>query len=140
MKQFEFLEHTADIIIKATGDTLEEAFASAGEGLFACITTLDQIEATTEIEFVVESIDREGLLVAFLSKLIYIHEVDLMVFCKFRITFKEENKLIAFCCGEKFDDDKHEPGMHVKAVSYHMLEIIDKDKDGNATVQVLIDV
>ena len=137
---FEFLEHTADIIIKATGDTLEEAFASAGEGLFACITTLDQIEATTEIELEIESDDQESLLVKFLSKLIYIHEVDLMVFRQFNITFESETKIKATCCGEKFDDAKHEPGMYVKAVSYHMLEIIDKDINGNATVQVLIDV
>jgi len=140
LKQFEFLEHTADIIIRATGDNLEEAFASAGEGLFACITTLDQIEPTEEIEFEIESIDRQGLLVALLSKLIYIHEVDRMIFSDFRITFKEDNKLTAICFGEKYDDAKHEPGMHVKGVSYHMLEIIDKDTNGFAAVQVLIDV
>ncbi|MFH2049151.1 MAG: archease [bacterium] len=140
MKQFEFLEHTADIIIKATGDTIEEAFASAAEGLFACITELSLIDPLVEIEFEVESIDRQGMLVAFLSKLIYIHEVDRMVFCDFRITFEDENKLTAICYGEKYDDAKHDPGMHVKGVSYHMLEIINKNNSGLATVQVLIDV
>jgi protein archease len=140
LKQFEFLEHTADIIIKGIGDTLEEAIAASAQGLFACITTLDQIDATVEIEFQIESIDRQGLLVAFLSKLIYIHEVDLLVFSEFEISLNDEIKLTAKCSGEKFNDAKHEPGMHVKAVSYHMLEIVDKDKDGNATVQVLIDV
>ncbi len=137
---FEFLEHTADIIIKATGDTLEEAFASSAEGLFATITELSLIDSVVEIEFEVESIDRQGLLVAFLSKLIYIHEVDLLVFKQFKIAFTGECKLTALCSGEKYDDDKHEPGMHVKAVSYHLLEIVEKDKSGHATVQVLIDV
>jgi len=137
---YEFLEHTADIIIKATGDTLEEAFAASAQGLFDCITDISLIDPMLEIEFEVESIDRQGLLVAFLSKLIYVHEVDLLVFSEFEISLNDEIKLTAKCSGEKFDDAKHEPGMHVKAVSYHMLEIIDKDEHGNAVIKVLIDV
>ena len=43
MKRFEFLDHTADVILQGHGDTLAEAFAAAADGLFAVITDLDRI-------------------------------------------------------------------------------------------------
>ena len=67
MKKYEFIEHTADIAIKAYGDTLEEAFAAAAEAMFDIITAGSEIEADKNISFAVESIDLEGLLVYFLS-------------------------------------------------------------------------
>ncbi|RME19512.1 MAG: hypothetical protein D6800_14195, partial [Candidatus Zixiibacteriota bacterium] len=38
MKQFEYLDHTADIIVKGSGETLAEAFAAVGEGMIALMT------------------------------------------------------------------------------------------------------
>ncbi len=140
MKSFEFLEHTADTIVKAYGDTLQEAFAAAAEGLFAVITDIDQIRPTQQLEITVESIDRDGLLVAFLSELIVRHEVDGIVATDFEVTFTGENALRAVGRGEPFDENRHEHGMHVKAVSYHMLEINEGDGESGAWVQVLLDV
>ena len=140
MKSFEFLEHTADTIVKAYGGTLQEAFAAAAEGLFAVITDIEKIKPAEPIEISVESIDREGLLVAFLSELIVRHEVDGIVATDFEVTFTGDNSLRAVGHGEPFDENRHEHGMHVKAVSYHMLEINEGDGDTDASVQVLLDV
>ena len=138
MKHFEFLEHTADVIIRANGDTLEEAFAAAGEAMFALITDISSVEPLKEINVVIESPDREGLLVRFLSELIVIHEVDLMVFREIEVTLRDNNQLMAVGYGEHFDSSRHESGLHVKGVSYHMLKIVE-EADG-AWVQVLFDV
>ena len=140
MKHFEFLEHTADIIVKGTGDTPEEAFEAAAEGMFSVISDINKVEAKDKKEFKVESIDREGLLVAFLSRLIYLHEVDHFVIKQCSVSFQSENMLKAVVRGEKFDDSRHEHGMHVKAVSYHMLEIVNGKSGEPSYVQVLIDV
>lgn len=140
MKRFEFLEHTADIIVKGYGDTLAEAYAGAADGLFAVITDITRIEPREQIEIAVESIDREGLLVRFLSELIVRHEVDWIVAKDFVVTFDGENALRAVGAGEKFDDSRHEAGMHVKAVSYHMIEVVDRKGDGESFVQVVVDV
>lgn len=140
MKRFEFHEHTADIIVKGCGDTLEEAFAGAADGLFAVITDIALIEPRRRIEIAVESSDREGLLVAFLSELIVRHEVDRIVARDFTVTFVGETGLRAVGMGEAFDESRHEFGMHVKAVSYHMIEVVDRGGDGESYVQVVVDV
>jgi len=140
LKRFEFLEHTADVIVRAYGDNLEEAFAAAGEAMFALITDRSAIKLTDEITIEIESPDREGLLVAFLSKLILIHEVDQMIFREFTVTFHSSTQLSAIGRGEHFVETRHESGLHVKAASYHMIEIADKVGEMPAYVQVLFDV
>jgi SHS2 domain-containing protein len=140
MKSFEFLEHTADTIVKGYGDTLEEAFAAVAEGLFAVITDIDTVEPKQEITVRIESIDREGLVVAFLSELILRHEVNRIVARDFSVRFTGRSSLTATGRGEIFDENRHEHGMHVKAVSYHMLEVHESTGDEPCHVQVLLDV
>jgi len=140
MKFFEFLEHTADTIVKGYGDTFEEALAAVAEGLFAVITDIDKIGPQQEITIEADSIDREGLVVSFLSELIVRHEVDGIVATDFGVTMTGENALKAVAHGEEFDEERHEHGMHVKAVSYHMLEIHEGVDEEPWSVQVLLDV
>ena len=140
MKRIEFVDHTADIIIRASGDTLAEAFAAAADGMFSIITDTSRIEPRQEVTFSVSSIDRPGLLVAFLSELIVRHEVDRLLLTDFTVVFNGETDLTATGRGELFDRSRHESGMHVKAVTYHMLEIEDGSPGGPCHVQVLFDV
>jgi len=140
MKRYEFIEHTADIAIKAYGDNLEEAFAMAAEAMFDIITDQSPIERKQKVELEVESMDVEGLLVNFLSKLIVIHEVDRVVLKDFTVAFTGNNCLKAEAWGEKFIETKHGGGMHVKGVSYHMMEIAGGKGNKPSYVQVLFDV
>lgn len=140
MKRFEFLEHTADTILKAYGNSLEEAFSAAADGLFAVMTDLDRIEPKRTVTVEAESIDREGLLVKFLSELILRHETENIVMKDFEVSFTGQNSLRARGSSEQWDESKHEHGMHVKAVSYHMLEMHDGGGDEESFVQVVLDV
>jgi len=140
MKTYEFIDHTADIIARATGDTLEEAFASAAEALFHVITGNAEINGSEEIEFEVESIDLEGLLVGFLSELIVIHEVRGIVLSDFDIHILSDKKLTAVCRGEKFDPERHGEGTPVKGISYHMIEVVRESEDRSAVAQALFDI
>ncbi|HOD66259.1 MAG TPA: archease [candidate division Zixibacteria bacterium] len=140
MKRFEFLDHTADVILQGHGDTLAEAFAAAADGLFAVITDLDRIAPTLDLDVAVEAIDREGLLVAFLSELIIRHEVDRIVAKDFAVVLEGDTRLAARGRGEKFDERRHECGMHVKAVSYHMIEVVAGGPGRPARVRVVLDV
>jgi len=54
MKKYEFIEHTADICIKAHGDTLEEAFASDADAMFDIITARSKITSEQKISFQIE--------------------------------------------------------------------------------------
>lgn len=140
MKRYEFVEHTADVAIRAYGRNLEEAFAVAAEAMFDIMTDESTIERKQKVELEAESIDTEGLLVNFLSKLIVLHEVDQLVLKDFVVTFAGDNSLKAWGWGEKFTETRHGGGMHVKGVSYHMMEIVESQSGKPSYVQVLFDV
>ncbi len=140
MKRYEFIEHTADIVIKAYGQNLEEAFATAAEAMFDLLTGEALRERKQKIELEIQSIDREGLLVGFLSKLIVFHEVDGLVFGGFDVTFTGNDSLKATAWGEKFNGAKHGGGISVKAVTYHMIEVVGGKGKSPSYVQVLFDV
>jgi SHS2 domain-containing protein len=140
MGKYEFLDHTADVIVRAYGESLEEAFAEAARGMFDLITNGSRIETSETVHFTVDSIDREGLLVAFLSEFIILHDSEGWVFDRIKVSFEDNTKLTAEAAGEKFTTDKHEHGIHVKGVSYHMMEIEERRDNLPACVQVLLDI
>ena len=139
-KRYEFIDHTADTAVRAYGDTIEQAFASAAAGMFDIITGGAAIDGTETVSFSVASIDIEGLLVSFLSQLIVIHEIESVVLTGVMVEFTGKNELTATARTEKFDRQKHGDGIQVKGVSYHMLEIFDGRKKQPCHVQVLFDV
>lgn len=137
---YEFVEHTADIAIKAYGSSIEEAFAVAAGAMFDIMTDGAAVEPLETVEFETESVDMEGLLVGFLSDLIVLYEVQDYVLCDFKVTFLDGNRLKAVCLGETFDERRHAQGLHVKGVSYHMMEVFDGGDQQLSYVQVLFDV
>lgn len=134
---FKIFDHTADIGIEAFGETLEEAFEETARGMFAIITDGSKIEKKEKrkIEIPFEG-DEEILLVDWLSELIYIHDVETLVFSDFDV--KINDVLTAYAYGEKYDRNKHKYGVEIKAVTYHMLEI-KRNKKG-VTIKVLFDI
>ena len=67
MKSYEFLEHTADIKVRAYGKTLEQAFINAAYAL-TNIVTKDKIKKIIEKTIKVESEDEKSLLYDFLEQ------------------------------------------------------------------------
>ncbi|HDN95434.1 MAG TPA: archease [Thermoplasmatales archaeon] len=134
---FKIIEHTADVGIEAYGETLEKAFENAAKGMFAIITNNGKIESKIErkVEIPYEG-DDELLLVDWLSELLYIHDVENLVFGDFKV--KINDKLVGYAYGEKYDRQKHGYGMQIKAVTYHMLEIKRNKKE--VTIKVLFDI
>jgi SHS2 domain-containing protein len=128
-RDFEFINHTADIGIIAHGTDLKQVFANAARGLFSIITNLDAIAEKEQHNIEITAPDREALLVNWLNELIYLFEAKEMLFNRFDITSLTETKLGATGYGEKIDLTKHELKTQVKAATYHMLKI-EPDKDG----------
>lgn len=141
MKPYVFKEHTADIIAQASGASLENAFAAIAQALFDVITDGSEIENDRERTIEVSSIDREGLLVGFLSDLIVLHETEDEVYGNFEIRMLPDHRLTAVCRGERFDPERHGEGTPVKGISYHMLEIAEPSTDQRLwSIQVLFDI
>jgi SHS2 domain-containing protein len=136
MKQYEFIEHTADVGVKAYGKTVAEAFEHAAEAMFDIITDESTIDSIGEYDIQLESPDLEQLLVDWLSKLLFLNDAENLVFGKFQVTI-DANRLSARVFGEKYNKKKHKMGVEIKAVTYHMVKVNEKDP---VFVQVLFDI
>jgi SHS2 domain-containing protein len=120
--RYELLEHTADVMIKAHGNDLEECFVNAAYALFDQITDVSKVGASEEVRFVVSGHDNESLLFNFLSEFLFIHDAKHLVLSEFQVKIKGTN-LQCTAKGEKFDSKKHPYRHDVKAITYHMLEV-----------------
>ena len=120
-KRWEFFDHTADVGIVGYGETPAEALASAGVGLFGVMTDLSRVQETAVRRIEVAGQDLPDLLVAWLNELLYIFEVDGLVFARFEVELKDEGRrLVAIGYGERFDASRHEVRLGVKAATHHL--------------------
>lgn len=134
MTKYILIDHTADIGIDVFGDSLQELFTNAAFALFDIITDLSKVEGTAEYAISVSGIDKEQLLVNWLSELLYLHEVKNLLFRDFCITDIWDNQLNASIRGEVFAEDKHVIKTGIKAVTYHCLSIVREDHQWKARV------
>jgi SHS2 domain-containing protein len=136
MKRFEFIEHTADTGLIAYGETLAEAFANAAYGMFLIIADPDDVKEVESRRVTVSELDTEALLFAWLNDLIYLFDVETLIFKRFDIVEFGDEKLMAICYGEKYDPSRHHLKTEIKSATYHMLEV---DRERN-TVRVIFDI
>ena len=136
-KDFEILDHTADVGIVAYGDDLSHAFANAARALFSLITELDDVKEIVHRDIELITPDQESLLLEWLNELIYLFDTDKIVLKRFNISELNNTQLKARSYGEKVDSIRHRLKTGVKATTYHMLKI---NKDNGCRIQVLFDI
>ena len=122
-KKYVQLDHTGDVRIKVFGNSIEELFVNAAYGLFDTITDADKIESQIAETVEVSGIDKEELLVNWLSELNYLFVTESKIFNKFEIEHFRDNELSATVLGEKFNAHKHPFHTEIKAVTFHDLLI-----------------
>jgi len=140
VKEFEIIEHTADVGIRAYGKSIEECFENAAKGMFAIITDNSQIEPVEKREIELTSNSIENLLVDWLSELLFLNSAYNLVFGDFKVRIdegKEQVSLHGEAIGEKYSREKHGYGTEIKAVTYHMLKV---KREPPCEVQVLFDI
>jgi len=135
---FEILEHTADVGIVAHGGSLAELFANAATGMFAIMAELEGVRQTEERRIQVEGRDHEGLMVRWLTELLYYLDAEELLFSRFVVEEVSETRLRARAFGERIDPERHRLHFGVKAVTRHMLEVAQEEDDYRA--QVLFDI
>ncbi len=142
-KQWELIDHTADVGLVGYGRTPAEAFASAGAGLFDLMVGVAGVRETTSRRIEVAGLDPADLLVAWLNELLYVFEVDGLVFARFDVELHDGNRrLVATGHGERFDPSRHAVRLGVKAATYHQaaVEPADGDPDRRWRARVILDV
>jgi len=135
---FEVFEHTADVGIVARGADLRELFANAAQGMFSLMADLSGVEGREQRSIEVEARDREGLLVSWLTELLYYLDAQEMLFRRFEIDELSDTRLQGRAFGERIDRERHDLRLGVKAVTRHMLEIAPENGGYRATV--LLDI
>ncbi|MFH0863375.1 MAG: archease [Candidatus Altiarchaeota archaeon] len=137
---YEYLEHTADLKIKATGKTLEEALSESARAVFEAIAGKSRIEPKLEREMTIIVREPETLVHDFLGRLIYLFSTEHILFSEFNLVLKEAigYKLIVKARGEPYDPKKHKLIKEVKAVTYHDMRILQVE-DGTWKIEVVCD-
>ena len=138
MKRFDIIDHTADTGIVAYGTDMKEAFANAAYAMFSLIADLERVKEETCRTIAVEAADRESLVVAWLNELLYLFDVERIVFKRFDVTELADTSLKAEGHGEEIDASRHSLRVGVKAATYHMLRVT--ENSGYYSIRVIFDV
>lgn len=139
--QFETLDISGDVGIRAYGQSCEDAFVNAGIGMYSLITDIERIDEKQAIDIDAKGDSLDGLLVSYLNELIF--QFDTYGFIGKRIeivTFS--NQPSAFIkvkvYGEEFDPDRHEKRLLVKAATYHNIKV--EKINGKWEIEVIFDI
>lgn len=145
-RDFEVLPHTADIKIRAYGDTLGQLFTHALVGMFQAVgphargctkvgerLVCDRLSEKHEIE--VHSLDVQALMVDFLSEALYLSDIHNEAYLAATVHAITQTSIKATIHGVKitgFDV------VEIKAVTYHELEV--KQVGNQWQAQIVFDI
>jgi SHS2 domain-containing protein len=138
MKRFEVLDHTADIGLIVYGEDLKTLFENAGEAFFHLITDLKKVRQRLERRIEIKGESLERLMVDWLSELLYLHDVENLLFKGFKVESVGEGGLKARVKGEPFQEGVHVIKTGVKAVTYHQIEV--RKENGRWRAQIIFDL
>tara|TARA_Y100000310_G_scaffold144893_3_gene144190 strand:- start:15358 stop:15786 length:429 start_codon:yes stop_codon:yes gene_type:complete len=142
MKKYKFLPDiaVADIAFEAYGKTLPELFVHCAEAIFVEMVDFTTVEAKEMKEFSVEGDTIEQALYNFLEELIYLKDVEVMVFKEFKVQIVEGKpiRVHAEVKGEEINQKKHKLGNDVKAVTMHQFEV--KKEKRQWVARIIIDI
>lgn len=122
---FSELPHTADVRIRAQSGTLEGIFSDLTDALMQVMYGKFAPGAPEEHvrkELSVTGDDTGSLLFNYLSEVLFVTDVDRIVFTRAEICITG-NVLQAILLGEPFDPSRHSGGTEVKGISYSGLTV-----------------
>ncbi|MFN3739663.1 MAG: archease [Thermodesulfovibrionales bacterium] len=137
--EFEIIDVSGDVGIRAGGRDLEEIFKNAAKGLYSLITNIDDVRPEISHRIEIKAHEPDSLIVRFLNELIFLF--DAYGFIGNRIDIESSLKgishlhevqykelwLKAEIKGEDFDPLRHERKLLVKAATYHNLRFYKED-------------
>ena len=134
---WEHFHHQADIGVRGTGESIQEAFEEGAVALMAVICDPEKVQPKEELQITCYAQDQELLFADWVNALIYEMATRKMLFNRFEVNI-DGTKLKAKAWGEKADPDKHETAVEVKAATYSQLAV--ECQDGKWIAQCVVDV
>jgi riboflavin kinase / FMN adenylyltransferase len=124
------VEHTADRALWVWGRQLPDLFVGAARGMYSLMAESEGLVPTGWREVSLEAWDRESLLIDWLNELLYITDVEHLLFVSYRIKSFVDTALCAEVGGVSAPVTK----AHIKAATFHNLEIAPEGTGWSVTV------
>jgi SHS2 domain-containing protein len=137
-KGYEFFDHTADIGIRAQGETLSELFMHAAQALTELLVEESHIESRLVRAIHLDADNAESLLLSWLSELLFWFSTKRFLAATYAFDDISCRSLRGTIRGEAFDVSRHTQGREVKAITRHMLEV--RQEKGIWQAQVIVDI
>jgi len=132
-KFFEILPHKADLKLKVFGSSKKELFLNAMKAMFEA-AGIKPDGKIVKRKIKIQSPDILQLLVDFLSEVLYLSETENEVYSDIKFEKFLDNTLE----GELFGRKIKKKELIIKGVTYHDLEI--KEKEGGYVATILFDI
>lgn len=130
-RQFEYLDHTADVILHSWGSSLQDAMEQVCVCFFSYMTELDTVECTTTVEVEAQGHDLVDMLYHLLDEFLFSFGTEFIVCRRIEIVAldldKETPSVKAIGHGERFDLKKHPQGTEIKAITMHQMKVLTPD-------------
>ena len=138
---FEYLEHTADAKFRAYGKSLEQAFENAALAMLNVMVDTDSVTNRSSVEVELSSPELDALLFDWLSEILFLFEVEEMVFGSVQVKElnigEDECSISGILYGETIDHSIHVFDTEVKAATYNDMKI--ENTDGGWMIQATVD-
>ncbi len=135
---FSYFEHQADMGIVGRGATVEEAFSQAARAMFNLMVDVDQVRPRAQVSVECQADDLAELFVEWLNHLLAEADIHRMVLARFQIDGLSSSHLIGSAWGEPLDLLRHKPKIEVKAATYSMLFV--GQKQGRYVARCVVDL
>ncbi|MEI6292770.1 MAG: archease [Methanomicrobiales archaeon] len=133
---YEELDHTADVRLRVRSPSLNSLFEETALAMMNIVYGVSR-PGTAEKTIEIEAGNNETLLLDFLSEVLFLSEVEYIVFSSATVHISG-NSLKALLTGEPFDPERHRGGTEVKGISYSGLRIVKEDE--GYVLDILFDV
>ena len=137
-RNWEHVEHDADIGLRASAPSREGLFEAMAEALTALITDPGMVRPLKSVSIHCEAPDDALLLTDWLNALVYEMATRRMLFGDWQVSIGNHT-LDAVAMGEPVDRSRHQPVVEVKGATYTSL-CVSKDITGMWHGQCIVDV
>lgn len=125
-RQFEYMDHTADVILHSWGTNLKEAIAQVCVCFFSYMTDLDRLGLGASVEVEGKGHDILDMLYHLLDEFLFSFGTNFIMCRRVEVLEIDEVnfRVKARGFGEKFDLSKHPQGTEIKAITMHQMKIL----------------
>jgi len=123
MKNYEIIEHTADMIVRIKGRDLKSLFVNAGLAIFQISAEKQQVRYPEKHKIIItqKADDIEELFINWLNELLSLSAVEGLIFEDININEISDKSVEAVATGT--DLRNYKVNTEIKAATYHQLKV-----------------